>query len=84
MNSLPQTTCNTTRWGTPRYHMEVDKLTLKLDWLSLETMAFSFKYLRCNDSQFRMGVLEWHQSQMVDTFKKDCGINPISPTNYDQ
>jgi hypothetical protein len=26
-----------------RYHTEVDKLRLKLDWLSLENMMFSFK-----------------------------------------
>ena len=25
------------------YHTEVDKLKLKLDWLSLEIMVFSFK-----------------------------------------
>ena len=52
-----------------RYHTEVDKLKLKLNWLSLEIMEFSFKYLRCNDSHFRMGALECHQSQMVDTFE---------------
>jgi hypothetical protein len=51
------------------YHMEVDKLKLKINWSSWIIMVFSFKWLRCNDSHFRMGALKCHQSQLVDTFK---------------
>ncbi len=51
------------------YHTEVNKLKLEINWLSWKTLAFSFKWLRCNDSHLRMGALKCHQSQMVDTFE---------------
>ncbi len=37
------TDCDGRDWDHLRYHMEVDKLKLKFNWLSLEIMAFSFK-----------------------------------------
>ncbi len=39
--------------------------SLKINWLSWRIMMLSFKWLRCNDSHFRMGALECHQSQEV-------------------
>ncbi len=62
------------------YHTEVDKLvvwsrlSLFRNWI---IMTLRFKWLRCNDSHFRMGALEWHQSQMVWHLRnKMVGLNP--------